>query len=116
MNFKELRQQSGMTQKAFSEYFNIPKRTVENWESGQRECQAYLLELMEYKLEKEMIIQCKNSGFEIIHEEIKTLPIGECVNLRLMKEKPSGKMWFEVENGHFTEKLPPFTKENKAAE
>lgn len=57
MNFKELRQQSGMTQKAFSEYFSIPKRTVENWEGGQRECPAYLLELMEYKLRNEGIIK-----------------------------------------------------------
>lgn len=57
MNFKELRQQSGMAQKAFSEYFNIPKRTVENWEGGKRECPAYLLELMVYKLKKEGVLK-----------------------------------------------------------
>lgn len=57
MTIKELREASGMTQKAFAEYFRIPKRTVENWEGGQRECPAYLLELMEYKLKKEGIIK-----------------------------------------------------------
>ena len=56
MSIKELRQASKMTQKEFSEYFNIPKRSVENWEGGQRECPAYLLELMEYKLKNEGII------------------------------------------------------------
>ena len=57
MNSKELRQRSGMTQKTFSEYFNIPKRTIEDWDSERRKCPAYLLELMEYKLIKEGIIK-----------------------------------------------------------
>lgn len=42
-----------MTQKAFAEYFSIPKRTIENWEGGQNKCPEYLLDLMEYKLRKE---------------------------------------------------------------
>ena len=53
MTFKELRQASGMTQKAFAEYFGIPKRTVENWDSDRRKCPEYLLKLMQYKLENE---------------------------------------------------------------
>ena len=43
-----------MTQKAFSEYFGIPLRTIENWEGGSRKCPQYLLDLMEYKLTKEL--------------------------------------------------------------
>lgn len=54
MTFKDLRTQSGMTQKAFSEYFGIPLRTIENWEGGSRKCPQYLLDLMEYKLTKEL--------------------------------------------------------------
>lgn len=57
MDFKELRQLSCMTQKAFSEYFGIPKRTIEEWDRGGRKCPDYLLNLMLYKLEKEGIIQ-----------------------------------------------------------
>lgn len=57
MDFKKLRQLSGMTQKAFSDYFCIPKRTIEEWDRGGRKCPNYLLELMLYKLEKEGIIQ-----------------------------------------------------------
>ena len=53
MTFKELRIASGMSQREFSEYFGIPKRTIEDWERGARECVPYLLDLMKYKLEKE---------------------------------------------------------------
>ena len=58
MTFKELRQLSGMTQKEFAEYFEIPKRSIENWDAGARKCPEYLLNLMEYKLTKEGIISC----------------------------------------------------------
>ena len=53
---KEIRAKTGMTQKAFAEYFGVSKRAVENWEGGQRQCPDYLLNLMQYKLEKENII------------------------------------------------------------
>lgn len=52
----ELRRAAGMTQKAFAEYFGIPKRTIEQWEGNQRECKEYIIELMRYKLEKENLI------------------------------------------------------------
>ncbi|MBQ8399545.1 MAG: helix-turn-helix domain-containing protein [Clostridia bacterium] len=57
MTIKELRQLSGMTQKAFGEYFDIPHRTIQNWEGGQSDCAKYLLDLMEYKLRNENIIK-----------------------------------------------------------
>lgn len=57
MTVKHLREASGMTQKSFSEYFGIPKRSIENWEGGKRECPEYLLDLMEYKLINEGIIK-----------------------------------------------------------
>lgn len=57
MTFKELRRASGMTQEQFAEYFEIPKRTIEDWDRGARKCSDYLLKLMEYKLRKENIIK-----------------------------------------------------------
>lgn len=36
MAIKELRTVCGMTQQAFSDYFGIPKRTIEDWEAGRR--------------------------------------------------------------------------------
>lgn len=57
MTFKELRKLTGMTQKAYSEYFGIPKRTIEDWETEKRNCSDYLFDLMYYKLKKEGIIK-----------------------------------------------------------
>ena len=56
MTIKELRTAAGMTQKAFSEYFGIPKRTIEDWEGDRRSCPAYVLTLIGYKLRKEGLI------------------------------------------------------------
>ncbi len=53
MDFKELRKASGMNLTEFSKFFNIPYRTVQNWELETRKCPDYLIELMAYKLEKE---------------------------------------------------------------
>lgn len=57
MTIKELRTATGMSQRAFGEYFGISYRTIQNWEGGQRNCPTYLLELMKYKLEKEDLIK-----------------------------------------------------------
>lgn len=53
---KELRTACDMTQKEFSEYFGIPKRTIEDWEAGRRKPSQWAVELIEYKLEKEGLI------------------------------------------------------------
>ena len=55
MTFKELRELSGMNMKQFANYFNIPYRTVQDWEYGKRQCNDYIIELMKYKLENENI-------------------------------------------------------------
>ena len=66
MTFKEIRQASGMNLTQFSEYFEIPYRTLQHWEHGTRQCPEYLLKLMQYKLniEKET---------EITAEQIKAM-------------------------------------------
>ena len=56
MTFKQLRQASGMTITQFSEYFGIPRRTVEDWNAEKRSCSQYLIDLMQYKLKKEGVI------------------------------------------------------------
>lgn len=55
MEFKTLLERSGMNMKQLSEYFNIPYRTLQNWKSGERNCPAYLLDLMLYKIENEKL-------------------------------------------------------------
>ena len=56
MTFKELRALTGMSQRKFAAYFGIPRRTVEDWDSGANPCNQYIFDLMKYKLENEGII------------------------------------------------------------
>lgn len=51
----DLRKITGMNRREFSEYFEIPYRTVQEWELGNRRIPEYLLQLMIYKvrIEKE---------------------------------------------------------------
>lgn len=45
-----LRIEYKMSRKEFAEYFNIPYRTIQNWELGYRKCPLYLREMMRFKL------------------------------------------------------------------
>lgn len=47
MTIKEIREYTGMTQIEFSEYYGIPKSTIEKWEAGFRNPPAYLVTLLE---------------------------------------------------------------------
>lgn len=53
MTFKELRENSGMTRPEFAKHFEIPYRTIQDWELGNRKCPEYVLKLIEYKLKNE---------------------------------------------------------------
>ena len=46
----ELRNSTGMNRREFSEYFEIPYRTIQEWELGNRRMPEYLLRLMIYKI------------------------------------------------------------------
>ena len=47
----------GMNRKEFCEYFDIPYRTMTDWEAGKRKMPEYLLKLMEYKAEIEKLVE-----------------------------------------------------------
>jgi DNA-binding transcriptional regulator YiaG len=56
MTFKELRSQTEFNQTQFANYFNIPLRTVQNWEGGVRQPPEYLMDLFIYKLRNEGLL------------------------------------------------------------
>lgn len=52
---KEIREYSGLSQAKFSEKYGIPKRSLENWESGSRKCPDYVISLLERAVKSDMI-------------------------------------------------------------
>ena len=52
---KYLRLLTGMKRKDFANYLHIPLNTVRDWEQGKRKMPEYVYELIEYKVEKELI-------------------------------------------------------------
>ena len=57
MNIRDLQEQSGMSLADLSRYLNIPYRTIQHWAHETRECPAYVLELIEFKLKTEGYIK-----------------------------------------------------------
>ncbi|MBQ1407676.1 MAG: transcriptional regulator [Eubacterium sp.] len=57
MNTREelirMKEDSGMSWRRFAEYFDIPYRTMQDWQLGNRRMPDYLLQLMLYKVEVE---------------------------------------------------------------
>lgn len=52
---KRLREQTGMNRKEFCEYFDIPYRTVTEWERGNRNAPDYVLRLLAYYIRMEKV-------------------------------------------------------------
>lgn len=70
MDIKELRASTRMTQKAFAEYFNIPVRTLQDWEGEKRTPPEYVTELIKYKIEKEELGKMKknkNGKYDVLN-------------------------------------------------
>ena len=63
----ELRTDTGMTRREFCEYFEIPYRTLQDWELGNRKMPDYLLRLMTYKIKIEQGVK---EGRVIIKEDV----------------------------------------------
>lgn len=55
MNIRDMRNQLGDTQSEFAERYNIPFRTVQNWETGMRKPPEYMLELLKARIKEDLI-------------------------------------------------------------
>ena len=53
IEIKKIRESTGMNRKEFCEYFDIPYRTVTEWERGTRNAPDYVLRLMAYYVRME---------------------------------------------------------------
>ena len=55
MNIRDMRKQLGDTQSEFAKRYNIPFRTVQNWETGMRKPPEYILELLKARIQEDLI-------------------------------------------------------------
>ena len=62
---KELRESTGMNRKEFCEYFQIPYRTVTEWELDNRHAPEYVLRLSEHYIRSEGLIKAGNEVNDI---------------------------------------------------
>lgn len=86
MNLKEARTCAGLTQAEMSERFEIPKRTIENWEAGKRKCPVYVEKLIVEKLEEIIMMKSedvakKANEINELQESLPEVGVGEIVKL-----------------------------------
>lgn len=60
MTIREIRLSLGMSQRKFSEYFNIPVTNIQHWEQGVSKPPVYVVEMMERIIDLEQ--RCNNSS------------------------------------------------------
>lgn len=48
---RSLRAGTGLSQVAFGAALHIPRRTIEEWEAGNRSCPPYVVELIAYRVQ-----------------------------------------------------------------
>ena len=58
---KNIRTDLGLNRKQFSEYMDIPIRTLEEWEAGRRKMPGYVLRLILYYSKMEKILNDRGS-------------------------------------------------------
>ena len=55
MNIREMRTRLGDTQSEFAARYQIPFRTVQNWETGVRKPPEYILSLLEHRIREDLV-------------------------------------------------------------
>ncbi len=60
---KELRESTGFNRREFCDYFDIPYRTVTEWERGMRHAPDYVVRLLEYYIRTQEIVKKGKDGF-----------------------------------------------------
>ena len=56
LTLKELRKEAGLTQKEMYEEFGVPLRSIQNWETGVRECPEYVEDMLKEALIKYILV------------------------------------------------------------
>lgn len=82
---KRLREETGLNRKEFAQHFEIPLRTVEDWEAGRRTPPEYIPRLITYQIRFEKLYSTDNSLLE--QEKLK-----EQRNVNIIKDLKGNKI------------------------
>ena len=63
-SMKELRESTGLNRKEFCEKFEIPYRTMTEWELGHRTAPPYVLRLLAYYVEMQTMLKGKEDKID----------------------------------------------------
>ena len=87
MDIHEMRSMLGDTQSEFSARYNIPFRTVQNWEAGVRRPPAYMLELLTQRVQE-----------DLVNRKTAVLPVFDPKKLSLpkMRDYPTSLAWLRA--------------------
>ena len=55
MNIREIRALTNLSQANFGKKYNIPLRTIQDWEAGKRKPPIYVVELLEFKVRYDFV-------------------------------------------------------------
>lgn len=95
MKIQEMRKLLGDTQQHFSERYRIPLRTLQSWESGERKCPAYVMELLEPTVKEDYEKEIKMG-----EEKTKNLIEKYHIHLMLEKGEPNGKIMVPTDDAY----------------
>ena len=63
---RALREDLQLNRREFCDYFNIPYRTVQDWECGKRVMPEYVLSLLEYKIRMDQMLQEQSETKKVV--------------------------------------------------
>lgn len=91
MSIQEMRALLCLSQSKFGKKYGIPKRTIENWESGSSKCPDYVLSLLERAVKEDYKMLSEEDkavnaivGTQLVQTEEKELSEQDIINNRFM--------------------------------
>ena len=82
---KELREMTGLSQKAFGKKYHIPTRTVENWEGGQRSPSETIVYLLERAVKEDYKMKYKRILLKLISALSVIVCFAKCIHFACTK-------------------------------
>ncbi len=67
MDIRNLREITGLSRIAFARRYDIPIRTIEDWESGKRTPPSYVIRLLGEAVERDMDLSCKRDSLILVN-------------------------------------------------